>query len=205
MRFSVIVTRVFAVFWLGLPLHAAGATLMVFGDSLSSGYGLSQDAGWVSLLKQRLQQEHPEYQVINASITGETTRGGLSRIENSLKTHQPSIVILELGGNDGLRGQRIETARDNLEAIIKACKQRRAEVLLIGMRLPPNYGPAYTQKFQSIYPELAKHQRVALMPFMLEGFSDNPALFQPDGIHPAAAAQPLILDKVWKHLRPLLH
>lgn len=178
---------------------------MVFGDSLSSGYGLSQDAGWVSLLKQRLQQEHPEYQVINASITGETTRGGLSRIENSLKTHQPSIVILELGGNDGLRGQRIETARDNLEAIIKACKQRRAEVLLIGMRLPPNYGPAYTQKFQSIYPELAKHQRVALMPFMLEGFSDNPALFQPDGIHPAAAAQPLILDKVWKHLRPLLH
>ena len=178
---------------------------MVFGDSLSSGYGLPQDAGWVSLLERRLQQERPEYQVINASLTGETTRGGLSRIESSLKTYQPSIVILELGGNDGLRGQRIDLARDNLEAIIKACKQRRAEVLLIGMRLPPNYGPAYTQKFHSIYPELAKREHVPLMPFLMEGFSDNPALFQPDGIHPAAAAQPLILDAVWKHLRPLLH
>lgn len=178
---------------------------MVFGDSLSSGYGLPQDAGWVSLLERRLQHERPDYQVINASLTGETTRGGLSRIESSLKTYQPSIVILELGGNDGLRGQRIDLARDNLEAIIKACKQRRAEVLLIGMRLPPNYGPAYTQKFHSIYPELAKREHVALLPFLMEGFSDNPALFQPDGIHPAAAAQPLILDAVWKHLRPLLH
>jgi acyl-CoA thioesterase-1 len=205
MRLPVIVTRALVVLCLGLPLHAFAATLMVFGDSLSSGYGLPQDDGWVGLLKQRLQQQHPGYQVINASISGETTRGGLSRIEQNLRAHRPHILILELGGNDGLRGQQLEVTRDNLEAIIRACKRHGAEVLLVGMRLPPNYGHTYTQKFQNIYPEVAKRQRVALVPFLLESFSDNPALFQPDGIHPAAAAQPLILDNIWKYLRPLLH
>ncbi len=177
---------------------------MVFGDSLSSGYGLPQEAGWVSLLKKRLQQERLDYQVINTSISGETTRGGLSRIAQSLATHHPAIVILQLGGNDGLRGQPVEATRDNLEGIIKACQLHGAKVLLISMRLPPNYGTAYTQKFQSIYPELAKRDGLPLMPYMLEGFGTDPAMFQPDRIHPAAAAQPIILDNIWKTLKPLL-
>lgn len=177
---------------------------MVFGDSLSSGYGLPQDAGWVSLLKKRLQQERLDYEVVNTSISGETTRGGLSRIAQSLAAHHPSIVILELGGNDGLRGQPVEATRNNLEGIIKACQLRGAKVLLIGMRLPPNYGTAYTQKFHIIYPELAKRYRLPLTPFMFEGFSYDPAMFQSDGVHPAAAAQPIILDNIWKTLKPLL-
>lgn len=177
---------------------------MVFGDSLSSAYGLPQEVGWVSLLKKRLQQERLDYQVINTSVTGETTRGGLSRIAQSLATHHPAIVILELGGNDGLRGQPVEATRDNLEGIIKACQLHGAEVLLIGMRLPPNYGTAYTQKFQSIYPELAKRYSLPLMPYMLEGFGYDPGMFQSDGIHPAAAAQPIILDNIWKFLKLLL-
>jgi len=177
---------------------------MVFGDSLSSAYGLPQEDGWVSLLKKRLQQERLDYQVINTSVTGETTRGGLSRIAQSIATHHPAIVILELGGNDGLRGQPVEATRDNLEGIIKACQLHGAKVLLIGMRLPPNYGTAYTQKFQSIYPELAKRYRLPLTPFMLEGFGYEPAMFQSDGIHPTAMAQPIILDTIWKTLKPLL-
>jgi acyl-CoA thioesterase I len=197
--------RVLVVFCLCLPLCAGAAPLiMVFGDSLSSAYGLPQEAGWVSLLKKRLQQERLDYQVINTSVTGETTRGGLSRIAQSLATHHPAIVILELGGNDGLRGQPVEATRDNLEGIIKACRLHGAKVLLIGMRLPPNYGTAYTEKFQSIYPELAKRYRLPLTPFMLEGFGYDPAMFQPDRIHPAAAAQPIILDNVWKTLKLLL-
>jgi acyl-CoA thioesterase-1 len=205
MRFSVMLKRVLVVFCLCLPLCAGAAPLiMVFGDSLSSAYGLPQEAGWVSLLKKRLQQERLDYQVINTSITGETTRGGLSRIAQSLATHHPAIVILELGGNDGLRGQPVEATRYNLEGIIKACQLHGAKVLLIGMRLPPNYGTAYTQKFQSIYPELAKRYTLPLMPYMLEGFGHDPAMFQPDRIHPAAAAQPIILDNIWKTLKPLL-
>jgi acyl-CoA thioesterase-1 len=197
--------RVLVVFCLCLPLCAGAAPLiMVFGDSLSSAYGLPQEAGWVSLLKKRLQQEQLDYQVINTSVTGETTRGGLSRIAQSLATHHPAIVILELGGNDGLRGQPVEATRYNLEGIIKACQLHGAKVLLIGMRLPPNYGTAYTQKFQSIYPELAKRYTLPLMPYMLEGFGHDPAMFQPDRIHPAAAAQPIILDNIWKTLKPLL-
>jgi len=197
--------RVLVVFCLCLPLCAGAAPLiMVFGDSLSSAYGLPQEAGWVSLLKKRLQQEQLDYQVINTSVTGETTRGGLSRIAQSLATHHPAIVILELGGNDGLRGQPVEATRDNLEGIIKACQLHGAKVLLIGMRLPPNYGTAYTQKFQSIYPELAKRYTLPLMPYMLEGFGHDPAMFQPDRIHPAAAAQPIILDNIWKTLKPML-
>jgi acyl-CoA thioesterase-1 len=205
MRFSVMLKRVLVVFCLCLPLCAGAAPLiMVFGDSLSSAYGLPQEAGWVSLLKKRLQQEQLDYQVINTSVTGETTRGGLSRIAQSLATHHPAIVILELGGNDGLRGQPVEATRYNLEGIIKACQLHGAKVLLIGMRLPPNYGTAYTQKFQSIYPELAKRYTLPLMPYMLEGFGHDPAMFQPDRIHPAAAAQPIILDNIWKTLKPLL-
>ena len=198
--------RVLVVFCLCLPLPAGAAPLiMVFGDSMSSGYGLPQEAGWISLLKKRLQQERLDYDVVNTSISGETTRGGLSRIAHSLAAHHPAIVILELGGNDGLRGQPVEAARDNLEGIIKACQLHGAKVLLIGMRLPPNYGKAYTQKFQSIYPELAKHYSLPLTPFMLEGFAYDSGMFQPDGIHPTAAAQPIILDNIWKTLKPMLN
>jgi len=177
---------------------------MVFGDSLSSGYGLPPETGWVSLLKKRLQIQSPAYQVINASISGETTLGGRNRIEQALKTHRPDIVIVELGGNDGLRGASIESIHDNLEAIIQACRRNKASVLLAGMRLPPNYGIAYTQKFQNIYPRLAKKHRIKLAPFLLAGFGDKPEFFLADGIHPNAQAQEKIVENVWIELRTML-
>lgn len=176
----------------------------MFGDSLSSGYGLAPDAGWVSLLQGRLARSGFHHEVINASLTGETTLGGKNRIEAVLKRHRPDIVILELGGNDGLRGLAPETTRRNLEAIIQACRRSGARVLLAGMRLPPNYGTAYTEKFRDIYPRLAQRHRLPLAPFLLEGVAENLAWFQSDGIHPNAEAQALILDNVWRYLMPLL-
>ncbi|WP_090372771.1 arylesterase [Nitrosospira sp. Nl5] len=181
----------------------ATTTIMVFGDSLSAGYGLSQDAGWVSLLKKRLQTQSPVH-LINNSISGETAVGGRNRIEEALKIHRPDIVIIELGGNDGLRGASIESIRDNLEAIIEACQRNKATVLLAGMQLPPNYGIAYTQKFQDIYPQLAKRHRLKLVPFLLDGFGDKREFFQSDGIHPNADAQQRIVENVWKVLRTML-
>lgn len=180
---------------------------MVFGDSISSGYGLPPETGWVSLLQKRLQTQspaHPIPTVINASISGETTLGGRNRIEQALSTHRPGIVIIELGGNDGLRGASVESIRDNLEAIIQACRRNQASVLLAGMRLPPNYGIAYTRKFQDIYPRLAKKHRLKLVPYMFEGFGDRPEFFQADGIHPTVQMQEKILDNVWKVLRVML-
>jgi len=181
---------------------AATATIMVFGDSLSAGYGLPQDAGWVSLLKRRLQTQ--QAYLINNSISGETASGGRNRIEQALKTHRPDIVILELGGNDGLRGASIQSIRDDLEAIIEACQRNKATVLLAGMQLPPNYGIAYTQKFQDIYPELAKRHGLKLVPFLLDSFGDKREFFQADGIHPTAHAQERIVENVWKVLRTML-
>lgn len=183
--------------------HAA-PVIMVFGDSLSSGYGLPRESGWVSLLKNRVEQTHSAYRLVNASISGETTLGGLNRIGQALESHRPAIVILELGGNDGLRGLSLEATRDNLERIIKACRKAKAAVLLVGMQLPPNYGKAYTQKFQSIYPQLAQRYKLKLVPFLLEGIGDSDRLFQADRIHPTAEAQPVMLENVWKHLRPML-
>lgn len=179
-------------------------TIMVFGDSISSGYGLPPETGWVSLLKKRLQTQSSAYQVINASISGETALGGRKRIEQALSTHRPDIVIVELGGNDGLRGASVESIRDNLAAIIQACQKDKARVLLTSMRLPPNYGIAYTQKFQDIYPQLAKQHRLGPVPFMFEGFGDQPEFFQADGIHPTLQMQEKILDNVWKVLRVML-
>ncbi|MEO6824051.1 MAG: arylesterase [Nitrosospira sp.] len=190
----------------GAPVPAvksATTTIMVFGDSLSAGYGLPQEAGWVSLLKKRLQTQSPAY-LINNSISGETASGGRNRIEQALKTHRPDIVIIELGGNDGLRGASIESIRDNLEAIIEACLRNKAAVLLAGMQLPPNYGIAYTQKFQDIYPQLAKRHQLKLVPFLLDGFGDKREFFQADGIHPNAHAQIKIVENVWKVLRTML-
>ena len=176
---------------------------MVFGDSLSAGYGLPQDAGWVSLLRKRLQTQSQAH-LINNSVSGETAHGGRKRIEQALKTYRPDIVIVELGGNDGLRGASIEAIRSDLEAIIEACHRNKATVLLAGMQLPPNYGIAYTQKFQDIYPQLAKRHGAKLVPFLLDGFGHKREFFQPDGIHPNVQAQAKIVDNVWKVLSAML-
>lgn len=183
---------------------AEAASVLVLGDSLSAAYGIEQKQGWVALLQQRLAAQKEPIEVINASISGETTAGGRARIDALLRRHRPDIVIVELGGNDGLRGLPVATLSANLDYIIKTAKQRGAQVLLLGMRLPPNYGPAYTRQFHETYRTLAERHRVALVPFMLEGIIDKQNAFQPDGIHPTAAMQTLILDHVWPVLQPLL-
>lgn len=179
-------------------------TILVMGDSLSAGYGLDASAGWVSLLRQRLQQNNHPYQVVNASITGDTTQGGLARLPKTLKREQPAIVVLELGGNDGLRGFSLKLTRDNLRRMIKQSMAADARVLLLGVQLPANYGNRFRKQFQQIYLDLADQQNIAAVPFFLEGVAETPALMQPDGIHPSAAAQERILDNVWAALEPLL-
>jgi acyl-CoA thioesterase-1 len=185
------------------PAHAA-QTIVVFGDSLSAGYGLPQGAGWVNLLEQRLRREKLDYDVVNASISGETTFGGRNRINSVLQEHSPAVVIVELGANDGLRGGAVETTRANLIAIVTACRKAGARVLLVGMRIPPNYGPVYTRRFEAMFAEVARQQNAALVPFMLEGFAEKREMFQADGIHPSAEAQPRVLDNIYKRLRALL-
>jgi acyl-CoA thioesterase-1 len=192
------------VLLLGAPSLAAAATIMVFGDSLSSAYGLQRDQGWTTLLQQRLTEKKLDYRIANASISGETTFGGRNRIDAALKTHRPSIVIIALGGNDGLRGLGIDAMRANLEALVRASRKSGARVLLVGMHMPPNFGLAYTEKFQQTFRAVAARERVPLVPFLLEGFAERQDLFQPDGIHPAAPAQVLVLENVWKGLQPLL-
>jgi acyl-CoA thioesterase-1 len=189
---------------LGAPSLAAAATILVFGDSLSSAYGLQRDEGWTTLLQRRLDGKKFDYRVANASISGETTHGGRIRIVAALKAHRPSIVIIALGGNDGLRGLGVETMRTNLEAVVQAARASGAQVLLVGMHMPPNFGPDYVEKFRQAYRAVAMKEGVALVPFLLEGFAERQDMFQPDGIHPTAAAQPLMLENVWKVLQPLL-
>ncbi len=186
------------------PATSLAATLMVYGDSLSAGYGMPQEQGWVNLLQKKLQAEKMNYKVVNLSISGETTLGGKNRIARALEAHRPAIVILALGANDGLRGQNLEAMRANLEAIIQTCRRLNARVVLVGMRLPPNYGASYGEKFHRTFVDLARHHKLALVPFLLEGFGDDLSLFQPDGIHPAAPAQARMMETVWKTLRPLL-
>lgn len=181
----------------------AANTILVFGDSLSAGYGIARETAWVTLLQHELQNNHPHYQVINASISGETSSGGVRRISQALTQHQPTVVIIELGGNDGLRGTPLTETEKNLDAIIRQATRANAKVLLLGMQLPPNYGAAYTIKFKAIYPKLAQKHRIALLPFMLEGIP--PDQFLPDNLHPNAAAQTRILHNVLPQLRPLLH
>jgi len=190
-----------------LALDARSApvpSVLVVGDSLSAGYGIELRDGWVALLQQRLTKLGYPHAVVNASISGDTTAGGRARLPDALKRHRPRIVILELGGNDGLRGLSLRETRANLDAMIKDAKSASAQVLLIGIHLPPNYGPEYTGKFHAIYHELAHTQNIALVPFLLEGVALTPGLMQPDGIHPRAAAQPRLLDNVWPYLEPLL-
>ncbi|MBX3641086.1 MAG: arylesterase [Nitrosomonas sp.] len=178
---------------------------MVYGDSLSANYGIPTDAGWVALLEQRLLSHSPSIRIINASISGETTLGGRNRIAQALETHRPDIIILGLGANDGLRGATIKTIYENLAEIIKICQQHNTAVLLAGMQLPPNYGTTYTRKFQDIYPQLAEQYQTGLIPFLLAGFGEKKEFFQPDGIHPTAAAQKMIVENVWHVLQPVLH
>ncbi len=183
---------------------ASAATILVFGDSLSAGYALARGEDWPQLLAQRLQQKKTDYTVVNASISGETTQGGAGRIDNALKTHRPAVVILALGANDGLRGADLVAMRRNLERMIDAAQRAHARVILAGIRIPPNYGQSYTEKFQATFREVAKAKRIPLVPFLLEGFADKREYFLPDNLHPTASAQPLILETVWKPLATLL-
>jgi acyl-CoA thioesterase-1 len=190
---------------LGFAASAAfGETVLVYGDSLSAAYGMPQQRGWVALLEERLKRERPDYNVVNASISGETTAGGLARIAKVLEREKPAIVILELGANDGLRGLPVAAMKRNLAAIIEQAKKSGARVLLVGMRLPPNYGEPYTRAFERTFAELAKSHRTPLVPFLLEGFGEKPELFQADRIHPSETAQPAVLKNVWAALQPLL-
>ena len=181
----------------------AAGTVLVFGDSLSAGYGIRQEAAWPSLLQKRLAEKRVDYSVVNASISGETTAGGRSRIAEAIGRQRPSIVIIALGANDGLRGLPIPAMKENLSAMIRAARTAKARVVLVGMRLPPNYGP-YADEFHKAYAELARSEKVALVPFLLDGIADQPRLFQSDTIHPTAEAQPQLLDNVWAALAPLL-
>jgi acyl-CoA thioesterase-1 len=176
----------------------------VLGDSLSAGYGLKPAQGWVALLEKRLQAQGYEYRVVNASVSGETTGGGLQRLPRTLELHRPAVVVVELGANDGLRGLSVPITRDNLTKIVAESKKAGADVLLVGMRLPPNYGPRYTNDFMRMYREIATDSKVALVPFLLESVALKADLMQADGLHPTAPAQPALLDTVWPQLQPLL-
>lgn len=184
--------------------YSASKTLLVLGDSLSAEYGLVRGTGWVSLLEKKIQEDRLALSVINASISGETTSGGRARLPALLDKHRPDLVIIELGGNDGLRGLPVTSAEANLRAMITAAQQANARVLLAGMQIPPNYGKEYTQQFFGMYRKLAQEKNVALVPFLLEGVADRADLFQPDRIHPTAQAQPVILDNIWPVLKNML-
>ena len=186
------------------PLPAAARTLLVVGDSLSAAHGMDVGSGWVALLGKRLERQKFDYQVVNASISGDTTANGLARLSGLLAAHQPAVVIIELGGNDGLRGLALEQMKHNITAMVTKAKARNARVLLVGMQLPPNYGNRYMERFRRIYREIAAEQQVGLAPFLLDGIATNRALMQPDGIHANAKAQQKMLENVWPHLRPLL-
>ena len=195
------------------PAHAQGAPkagrplILVVGDSLSAEYGLKRGSGWVALLEARLAQKKIAATVVNASISGDTTSGGRTRLPALLKQHRPDIVVLELGGNDALRGLPLAMTRDNLDAMAKVAKASGAKVVVAGMQLPPNYGRQYGEQFAALFAAVAKSEGAALVPFLLKGVADGPqadTLFQPDRIHPTAAAHPTILDNVWPVLEPLL-
>ncbi|MGB5063232.1 MAG: arylesterase [Candidatus Competibacter sp.] len=188
----------------GSAARAESSVILVLGDSLSAGYGIPVEKGWVSLLQRRLVERGFPYRVVNASISGDTTSGGLSRLPAALELHHPAIVVLELGANDGLRGQPPMAMSRNLSRMIERSQQAGARVLLAEMRIPPNYGPLYAQKFQATFGELAQHYAIPLIPFLLDGVAGNPALIQDDGLHPRAEAQSRILDNVWAVLEPEL-
>lgn len=187
-----------------LSLPAWGGTILVLGDSLSAGYGMEPEQGWVTLLKDRLEEKGFPYQVVNVSISGDTSAGGAARIGDALKRHQADILILELGANDGLRGLPPEAMKKNLNSIIVQAKEAGAQVLLLGMQMPPNYGHQFTERFTDVYRELANEHQLPNPPFLLEKVALEPRMMQPDNLHPNAEGQPLLLETVWPALRPLL-
>jgi acyl-CoA thioesterase-1 len=184
--------------------YSASKTVLVLGDSLSAEYGIARGAGWVTLLEQRLKTEKIDASIVNASISGETTSGGKARLPALLGQHRPSIVVIELGGNDGLRGLPLAAAEANLRTMIEESRKAKAKVLLVGMQIPPNYGREYADKFFGLYQKLSKETKVPLVPFLLEGVASKPQLFQADRIHPLAEAHPIMLNNIWQHLKPLL-
>src|SRR5450830_1033381 len=184
--------------------YSAPKTVLVLGDSLSAEYGLTRGSGWVALLQQRLQQQKIDATLVNASISGETTIGGKTRLPALLSKHNPDIVIIELGANDALRGLQLSATRSNLQAIIDMSRQAKAKVLVVGMQIPPNYGPDYAGKFAQLFPSAAKQNQTALVPFFMKDIADKPALFQADRMHPNEQAQATLLDNVWPYLKPLL-
>lgn len=186
------------------PEPVAQHVVLVMGDSLSAGYGLAASEGWVSLTAQKIAQEKPGWGIVNASISGETTAGGAARIADELARNKPAVVVIELGANDGLRGLPLTETRAHLATMIDASKAANAKVLLIGMRLPPNYGPDYTQGFEALFADLAKQEQIAFLPFLLEPVATDDTAFQADRLHPNAGAQPKLRDHVWHALAPLL-
>jgi acyl-CoA thioesterase-1 len=184
--------------------YSAPKTVLVLGDSLSAEYGLARGSGWVSLLEQKLRNEKLDAKIVNASISGETTSGGRTRLPALLDQHHPDIVVIELGANDGLRGLPVKSAEDNLRSMVSLAKDKHAKVLLVGMRMPPNYGRAYTERFAGMYKELSTQLKAPLVPFMLEGVAQDPAMFQADRLHPVARAHPIILANIWPQFSALI-
>lgn len=206
-RFAVTGLLALSSLLVSTPLAAAASgtgPILILGDSLSAGYGLSSGEGWVDLLAKKLTQQKISTPVVNASISGDTTAGGVTRLPALLAKHKPSIVVIELGGNDGLRGSPVAAAKSNLLKMAEAARASGARVLLVGMRMPPNFGASYTSQFEAMYVEVAKATGAALVPFFLERIGADLSKFQPDKIHPTAAAQPELLDTVWPALWPLL-
>jgi acyl-CoA thioesterase-1 len=200
--------------WLRIALLAAvfaagtasgkSSVILIVGDSLSAEYGLRRDTGWVRLLSDRLAKDARQYSVVNASISGETTSGGRTRLPQLLQQHRPSVVVIQLGANDGLRGLPLAAMRENLVVMVRESRASGARVLLVGMRIPPNYGRDYSERFAAVYEQVADGERVARVPFLLDGFADDLDYFQADRIHPVEKAQPRMLDVVWRQLAPLL-
>jgi len=196
--------RVLLLLFLTLPNVAFANIILIVGDSLSAAYGIPVEKGWVSLLQQRLDTRGYRYKIINASISGDTTANARARLPRVLASNEPAVVLLALGGNDGLRGLSLAAMKNNLDSMISSVQKACAQVLLIGVQLPPNYGPRYTEKFQAIYHELARERNVTLLPSLVDGIGTEQNLMQQDGIHPNATAQPLIRDRVWEALVQLL-
>lgn len=182
----------------------AAPVVLVLGDSISAGYGLPPEKGWTTLLQQRLLAEHYPQRVVNASISGDTTAGGRARLDALLASYRPTVTVIELGGNDGLRGGSLDAMRANLDAMTAAAQKSGSRVLIVGLRLPPNYGPAYVTRFEATFADVAASRKAALVPFFFDGFAEDNAMFQPDRIHPVVAAQARLLDNVWPRLKALL-
>jgi len=207
MKFRVLPLVTIIFFCFSLPVQGADddiGSILIYGDSLSASYGMTEEEGWVALLEKKIQQENWPYQVINGSVSGETSTGGLERLPAMLDSYKPELVVLELGGNDGLRGLPIDLLKNNLRKMIELIHERGAKVLLAGIQIPPNYGPRYAGPFSELFYQIADEDKVELIPFLIDGIPQNPELMQDDGIHPKPEAQSIILENVWYHLLPML-